>query len=422
MKPSSFYVEKRPKLRNSNILLDLQQIIENYGKGSYPILLFPKSFTDKVFDEKKKKEIINTTTIIDGGKRIYKPKQPIPPLMPYPPNKPYLPDNNIPRYYNIQRNSFLGKLCSKAGFGVFCWALLFFSVLFWGDYVDYGFLYIWIFGVGVFGFFLIPILISHKVGGYFREEMRCEYTEHERKKMSAEQEQRHNKKKSEYLNAEKKYYEEIDKYKRNMKKYENDLAIYQKQLREWTVAFNQYEDDTFEKHINECLKSHKSNKYQSTNNTAREGSSENLLFIALEKIYPQYIKIDTILTFYYPDLVLWVNGIGIDIEIDEPYTFEDGITKEIHYILEYNGESIDKRRNDFFVADDWFVLRFSESQIKNNLQECLTIIRALVDFITSSLSYKHCLDIFNNLSSQIETSAWTKERARAMARTNQRML
>jgi len=55
-------------------------------------------------------------------------------------------------------------------------------------------------------------------------------------------------------------------------------------------------------------------------------------------------------------LTLWVNGVGVDIEIDEPYTFENGTAKEIHYLLDYNGESIDKNRNDIFVANNWFVL------------------------------------------------------------------
>jgi hypothetical protein len=112
--------------------------------------------------------------------------------------------------------------------------------------------------------------------------------------------------------------------------------------------------------------------------------------------------------------------VGIDIEIDEPYTFENGVTKEIHYLLDFNGESIDKGRNDTFVANNWFVLRFAESQIKNNLQECLQIVQFLINFIASN-DNKRYLKEFNNLSTRISKGFWTKENARRMARTNYRM-
>lgn len=54
----------------------------------------------------------------------------------------------------------------------------------------------------------------------------------------------------------------------------------------------------------------------------QRGASENILFYALMKEFPSYIKVDKILGIYSPDLVLY-NGHScpIDIEIDEPYEY-----------------------------------------------------------------------------------------------------
>jgi hypothetical protein len=221
----------------------------------------------------------------------------------------------------------------------------------------------------------------------------------------------------------KNYYDKCAKYKKDMEYYERriehlpqDREQYNKDWEEWKRAYSSYVN----KSVMQNLCNVSSIKYQATSSIIREGSSESLLFTALEKLYPQYIKIDTKLDCFYPDLVLWVNGIGIDIEIDEPYTFESGMTKEIHYVLDYGGNaSIDKSRDDSFVGKNWFVLRFSEEQIITHLSECIEAIRAIVNFIT----YKNerYLSDYNRIATRLAKPRWTKERARAMAKTNARM-
>ncbi len=64
----------------------------------------------------------------------------------------------------------------------------------------------------------------------------------------------------------------------------------------------------------------------------------------------------------------------IDIEIDEPYEYKT--KKEIHYI-----GCGDEDRNKYFISNNWFVIRFTENQIKNHLAECVDIVKAFVHFI-----------------------------------------
>ena len=64
------------------------------------------------------------------------------------------------------------------------------------------------------------------------------------------------------------------------------------------------------------------------------------------------------LWLYQPDFVLILgNGIHIDIEIDEPY---DGSSKiPTHFYDKYLREFSDQRRNDYYLRQNWIVIRFS---------------------------------------------------------------
>lgn len=147
-------------------------------------------------------------------------------------------------------------------------------------------------------------------------------------------------------------------------------------------------------------------------NPPQRGKSEDMLFYSLMKELPSYVKMDKVLGNYTPDLILH-NGCScpIDLEIDEPYELRT--KKEIHYI-----GCGDEERNNFFTSNDWFVLRFSENQIKSHLNECLKIVKALVYFTewgdTSQL--REIEDILN----KIKEPRWTKEQARMLAIDNYR--
>ena len=87
--------------------------------------------------------------------------------------------------------------------------------------------------------------------------------------------------------------------------------------------------------------------------------------------------------------------------------------KEIHYIGCGNEE-----RNKFFVQNDWFVLRFSENQIKNHLFECVDIVKALIHFIECGDTSK--LNEIESIIIHIQEPRWSKEKSRMLAIENYR--
>lgn len=219
---------------------------------------------------------------------------------------------------------------------------------------------------------------------------------------------------------------EIDKLKEEaLQKYEDDFEAYRKLIAEYDDKKREFDQrlesqakllDIYSKFIVEsmferCMITYP--KIQINNNPPQQGASENNLFYALMKKFPSHIKIDRALGAYSPDLVL-SNGRScpIDIEVDEPYEFKT--KKEIHYI-----GCGDEERNQFFVQNDWFVLRFSENQIKNHLTECVNIVEALVDFIKWGKTSK--LYKVERIIANIQEPRWTKEQSRMFAIENYRL-
>lgn len=96
------------------------------------------------------------------------------------------------------------------------------------------------------------------------------------------------------------------------------------------------------------------------------------------------IKVPVAQTYYYPDIVVIARGLFIDIEIDEPYTDDDG--KPIHYLDTSSDEweSVDMRRNRFMSKEGWEIIRFAEEQVVKYPQECVAFINNVIDALVKS--------------------------------------
>lgn len=92
---------------------------------------------------------------------------------------------------------------------------------------------------------------------------------------------------------------------------------------------------------------------------------------------------------YNPDLTLICKhtNLHIDIEIDEPYSISEKLP--IHHI-----GSSDDRRNEFFLNNNWCIIRFSERQIIENTVECIKTIKSIYNnLIEMNTSYSTSLNI-----------------------------
>ena len=77
---------------------------------------------------------------------------------------------------------------------------------------------------------------------------------------------------------------------------------------------------------------------------------------------------------YEPDIVLYDEELNlyIDVEIDEPY---DGNSRLVTHII----EGRDTVRDLFFKESGWIVVRFTEKQVHLSREQCLRLLRSIVD-------------------------------------------
>ena len=117
---------------------------------------------------------------------------------------------------------------------------------------------------------------------------------------------------------------------------------------------------------------------------------------------------------YYPDIILKISNIYIDVEIDEPYSNDN--KTPIHYMEEDyspyrrgNGESsIDETRNRDFTENGFEVIRFAEEQICRQPNKCIAFLKKFVSNLENGR-------ITSNSIKGFSIEKWKKEDAYQMA-------
>jgi hypothetical protein len=139
-------------------------------------------------------------------------------------------------------------------------------------------------------------------------------------------------------------------------------------------------------------------------NNRKRGKTELEFLHELYQVFGNQIHVDVALDSfnYYPDFVYCcpVTGLHIDIEIDEPYSFLD--REPIHY-----KGCDDPKRNNYFLSENWCVIRFAEEQIIKQPKECVQLVQIFVDSLKNKrMTFLHYV---------YEVPKWTYEEARIMA-------
>ena len=168
------------------------------------------------------------------------------------------------------------------------------------------------------------------------------------------------------------------------------------------------------------LKALLNNRVQLPRNSsnAQQGVSEQQFFRYLLRYFPtacqgMEFQIPNSSFCYSADFVLYhqQSGLGVDIEIDEPY---EGRTGEPHHCLD---QGKDSRRNQFFIDNNWIVIRFSEKQVVQHPDSCCKVIASAIARITGDYS---CLVSLQDVPALFLDKQWTIKQAKRMAKTNYR--
>jgi len=117
---------------------------------------------------------------------------------------------------------------------------------------------------------------------------------------------------------------------------------------------------------------------------------------------------------YYPDFVFTIPELRlyIDIEIDEPYSPLKGNPKPKHY------QGKDDDRDQFFLSQGWFIIRFSERQIIEQPDACCKTIAQCVREIVQDDRF---LEKFTDTPDLQPEEQWTEAEAQQMILRNERL-
>lgn len=146
-------------------------------------------------------------------------------------------------------------------------------------------------------------------------------------------------------------------------------------------------------------------------NNQRRGKTEIYFLAKIFKEFPNEVSVNVVPNIgrkaFQPDFLIICKetGLHIDIEIDEPYSVDNG--KPIHH-----NKSNDDERNGFFLELNWAVIRFTEKQIIENSEECVSLIRNILIAVKNKKNY-----VRHNIPLQ---KIWSYEEALVMSNNGYR--
>ncbi len=203
------------------------------------------------------------------------------------------------------------------------------------------------------------------------------------------------------------------KYEINLKAYLNNKESYSKSIQEFEVNITSMEflNSLKRQKIIDLIKDARPANSDFSNPIV--GKSEEKFLLYLRKWFGNTIKQNRVIEVFNYNKKIYVSeldlsftkevenayvpdfyfkhpifNLNIDIEVDEPYLLKS--LQPIHNI----GNSFDAKRNDYFVAKKWFVIRFSEEQILLYPDSCCKEIAELIydftgdeQFINKTISF-----------------------------------
>lgn len=212
------------------------------------------------------------------------------------------------------------------------------------------------------------------------------------------------------------------RYKQRMAEYQQQLSEYENRytrrlkLMAMSTQKNSLLLETRQKKLKALLKSCIQLPCNSSN--AQQGVSEQQFFCYLLRYFPTVcqgmeFQISDSSFRYSADFILYhqQSGLGVDIEVDEPY---EGRTGEPHHCVD---QGKDSRRNQFFIDNNWIVIRFSEKQVVQHPDSCCKVIASAIAKVTGDYSY---LVSLQNVTTLPQEAQWTIKQAKRMAKTNYR--
>ena len=215
------------------------------------------------------------------------------------------------------------------------------------------------------------------------------------------------------------YENEVRQYQEAIKKYEDDCEKYADKRKDYIdtvteMKSNEYVMNCRKKEMDKLLRERMKPVFEDLNgDVVKKGRLDD--YFANELMLAGYevvenVKIPVGNTFYYPDVLVKMGNLYIDIEIDEPYSMDNG--EPIHYMDDCD-DSVDFDRDFYFNDLGYEVIRFAEESVALHLKACVEYIAEVVNAIKAGKEAS-----FYN--ADIVVKRWDKEDAEAMSKKGYR--
>lgn len=197
----------------------------------------------------------------------------------------------------------------------------------------------------------------------------------------------------------KQYRKDIESYPSRLKEYEVSLERYKTLLSDYDIRFKTLTSAHYLKKFRaDLMRSFLTNRDKAPlckidlTDSIKIGASEEYFKNRLRSEGFNVLdgfKIKAGTKYFYPDILIEHNGLYLDIEIDEPYSGNDGTP--IHYLkMDYAVPySIDRDRNDFFNKHGFEVIRFCEEQVFRYTDECIQLIIEFTQSLMNGEKYSN---------------------------------
>lgn len=209
-------------------------------------------------------------------------------------------------------------------------------------------------------------------------------------------------------------------FSRQQMKFQEQQKSAQRQLQSQKLKIKEIQEERIQEYQHAELKKLLAQRVEpiAFDSNARQGVSEGQFKLVCQKYFDKVVQaaefeIPDFEHNYSADFLIFHDptGLGIDVEIDEPYAL---LSKEPIHCQDTDSDNC---RNDFFLSRGWVVIRFAECQVVKTPEGCCKIIAQAIAQITGDRSYLEQLENFPDL---LPEKSWTTRRAKQLARKDYR--
>ncbi|NET45697.1 hypothetical protein [Okeania sp. SIO2B3] len=230
-------------------------------------------------------------------------------------------------------------------------------------------------------------------------------------------------KKAEYDSILLEYTMQVDIYSQKLERWKKSQSVVKSNVRDYQqklASYHKYVAERTQKiKVAKALFQNIQALKPTKGSNAKKGRSEDIFLKALQYFFPRKIIVGYVVAKYSeypytPDFIYYLSewNLYVDIEIDEPYTLIG--RKKIPTHCTDDPKEIS--RDNFFIQNNWIVIRFTEEQILKYPVSCCKFISESVSLLTGTPVPEELQKVDDILA----VPRWSSKKAKQLSRRKHR--